>query len=121
MNDKVFKKQLEQFGIESTRVVESDPNKLQKQQFIENNTSVVRALMNSVEGRQWVYSQLSLCGVFATPYIPERPLDTAFQCGMQEVGHHLQREVESVAPEEYYKMVMEEFARAMNKKSDQAS
>ncbi len=114
MTDKTYKKQLEKFGIESTRVIDGDPIRKRLDDTAETMLGVVKDLMDSIEGRQWIYSKLALCGVFATPYIPGHPEDTAFQCGMQEIGHHLQREVEVASPKNYYLMVEEASTRALN-------
>lgn len=109
--DKVFKKQLEKFGIESTRIVEENLQKKRQQEFAVNTIEVIRVLMDSMQGRQWLYSKLNMCGVYATPFIAGHPDVTAYLCGLQDFGHSLQREIMASAPEKYFLMIQEEEAR----------
>lgn len=102
--DKILEKQLEVFGgTEYTQVVETEP---EPQQF-KQSLNPVKTLMSTMEGRAWMFGKLELCGVNATPYVPGRSDDTAFNCGMQELGHHLQREIMQVAANEYSLMLQE--------------
>jgi hypothetical protein len=106
--DKVLEKQLEAFGgIEYTQVVDSIPESKPFNQTL----NAVKNLMSTTEGRAWMFGKLELCGVNATPYVPGRPDDTAFNCGMQELGHQLQREIMQVAANEYPLMLQEAAAR----------
>lgn len=114
MSDSFYKKQLDAFGIESTLIVEGDIKRKRQEEYTQAMLNVVRMLMNSVEGRQWLYLKLEMCGVFTTPFIAGKGDATAFLCGMQEVGHLLQRDITVASPENYFLMVQEEEARKKN-------
>ena len=116
MNDKVYQKQLEKFGIESTVIVEGDLNKKRQLEFLEIHNSVVNALMASMEGRQWLYSKLDMCRIFTTPFVASDPYGTAFFSGVQAVGHNLLNDIMAASPENYFLMVQE--AAARNTKRD---
>ena len=59
-----------------------------------------------------MFGKLELCGVNAQSYVPERPMDTAFQCGLREIGLHLQCEIIKVAANEYSIMLQEAATRS---------
>lgn len=106
--DKVLEKQLEAFGgIEYTQAIDSAPESPKFNQSL----NVVKNIMQTMEGRAWMFGKLELCGVNATPYVPGRPDDTAFNCGMQELGHQLQAEIMQVAANEYSIMLQEAATR----------
>ena len=111
MKDKKFKKQLEEFGIEYTQAISEEP----KEKPISQNLNVVKNIMSTMEGRAWMCSKLVLCGANTQPYVPgERTHDTAFACGMMEIGRHFQEEILRAAPDEYFLMIQEANATALN-------
>lgn len=116
MTDKIFKKQLERFGIESIRVVEGNADHQRQQKHFEGSINIVRALMDTMEGRQWMYNKLDFYCVFSTPFVPGKPDSTAFLCGLQEAGHQLQNEIMIAASDKYYEMIQE--AATRNQKVD---
>lgn len=109
--DDVYKKQLEKFGIESTRVVKVDLSKALSKQKKENNCVVTKLLMESGAGREWIYDILDLCRVFTTPFSPGQPDMTHLLCGAQAVGHKILKDVMDASPEKFYIMTQEESAR----------
>ena len=66
----------------------------------------VTGMMSLKEGRAYVYTLLSECGTFASPFNAD-PYTTAFFCGKQHIGHLLLADIMKVAPEMYHKMVRE--------------
>ena len=112
MTDKVFKKQLERFGIESIRVIDGVPQDKKIPIISDSAQHIVRAIMDSMEGRAWIYSKLIQCGVFEVPFVEGKPDVSAFLAGAQKIGHLLQAEVEMVAPEQCYLMKQEADAKA---------
>lgn len=114
MSDRVFKKQLEKFGTESFQVVEEDHAAKRKQINFEVTLGITKALMSTMEGRQWVYNKLDFCCVFSTPFVSGHPDATGFLCGLQEFGHHLLGEIMMSAPNEYPLMLQEAAARTQN-------
>ena len=117
MIDKKFQKQLDKFGIESTQIVESE---LPRPARTPINSSIIKMLMDTIEGREWLYNKLDFCCVFATPFVAGKPDATAFLCGLQEVGHHLQAEIMQNSPNEYFLMTQEAAARAQNLQTSSA-
>lgn len=111
MVDKVYRKQLEKFGIESTIIVEGDLNKKRRIEFNEINDGVVKAIMSSMEGRQWIYSKLDMCRIFTSPFVPSDPYGTAFFSGVQSVGQNLLDDIMRASPENFYIMNQEAAAR----------
>ncbi len=112
--DKTYQKQLEKFGIESTRIVEGDPLRKHQEEYVHAMLGIVKQLMSTIEGRQWIYSKLEFYCVNSTPYVAGKPDATAFLCGLQEAGHQLQNEVMLAAPNEYFVMIQEAATRAAN-------
>lgn len=111
MTDKKFQKQLEAFGIEQTQLVEPDHDKHRRQINFETTLGITKALMNTMEGRHWIFNKLDFCCVNSTPFVGANPHATSFLCGLQEFGHHLQNEVLMAAPNEYALMLQEAAAR----------
>lgn len=111
MTDETYKKQLEAFGIEQARFVKGDPAKKRQEERQEATIAVVRALMERIEGRQWLYAQLDICGVFTVPFVPGQPDVSNLLAGAQAYGHTLLRDIMLAAPENFYVMVQEEAAR----------
>lgn len=66
----------------------------------------VEAAMTHEEGRAWFYDMLLFCKVINTPY-SDNPYDTAFKCGMQNVGLRMLLDLQDAAPERYLDMVKE--------------
>ena len=111
MKDKKFAKQLEAFGVEALQLVEQDHVAKRKQKNFEVTLGITKALMSTMEGRQWVYNKLDFCCVHSTPFVAGKPDATAFLCGLQEFGHQLESEVLQASPNEYALMLQEAAAR----------
>lgn len=111
MSDATYKKQLEAFGIEAVRITDIDLEKKRQEETRQAMLSVVKALMDRTEGRQWIYSKLDMCKVFTTPFVPGQPDGTAFFSGVQSVGQNLLSDVMEASPENFYTMIQEENAR----------
>jgi len=111
MSDKIFKKQLEKFGTESFQLTEPEPHKKRQQANFDTTIGITKALMSTMEGRQWVYQKLDFCSFFATPFSLENQYATAFLCGLQEFAHHLYNEIAIISPNEYALMLQEAHAR----------
>lgn len=118
MTDKVYLKQLEKFGTESTVFVEGDLAKRQQLEFTEANIDVVKAIMNTIEGRQWLYSKLDMCRVFTSPFVAGDPHGTSFFAGIQSVGQNLLDDIMKASPNNFFLMISEAAARKQNQKSD---
>lgn len=115
MKDRVFEKQLERFGIEQIRVVQEVPGEKRRQLSLETNTTIIKALMSTIEGREWLYNKLDFYCVNSTPFVAGQPDATAFLCGLQEAGHQLNNEIMLSAPDKYFEMITEAAARKANK------
>lgn len=109
--DRTYKKQLEEFGIEFTTASEENITKKQRQEFAITQNEVVKALMNTVQGRQWLYSKLNMCKIFSTPFVPADPHGTSFFSGIQAVGHNLLDDIMKNSPENFSVMLQEAVAR----------
>lgn len=116
MIDNTYKKQLEQFGIESVKQTEGDIKRLQKAAELEAMISVVKALMENVEGRQWLYTKLDMCGVFTAPIAPGDAYGTHVLCGIQSVGHAILNDIMRASSENFPLMLQEAAARKENYK-----
>lgn len=114
MSDKVYQKQLEKFGIEQNQIVEPDLVHERRKIHFESTIGITKAIMSTMEGRQWIYNKLDFCCVFSTPFVAGKPDATAFLCGLQEFGHHLLKEVMIAASNEYSLMLQEAAAREQN-------
>ena len=68
---------------------------------------VIKTVMSSVPGRQWIYSMLAKCHIFHTPFVRGEPDSTVFNCGEQNFGLFLLSDVQSAAPDLYLTMVQE--------------
>ena len=112
--DKVLAKQFEKFGIEQNQIVEPDLIQERKKIKFESTVNITRAIMSTMEGREWVYNNLDFCCVFSTPFVAGKPDATAFLCGLQEYGHHLLKQVMLASSNEYAIMLQEAAARAQN-------
>lgn len=70
------------------------------------NQSVVRQIMGSSEGRDWIYQHLSLCHVYSTSF-STNALSMAFAEGERSVGLRLMADLVQAAPERYLEMLAE--------------
>lgn len=118
MNDKVYTKQLEKFGIEAIRVSQSDAEK-QREKHNEKEhrlaiDKVIKREMETMEGRQYFWSKLDMCRVFTTPFVPGAPDGTAFFSGIQSVGQNLLDDIMRASPDNFYVMIQEANARAIS-------
>jgi len=114
MIDNTYKKQLEAFGIESVRMTESDLTRQKKAADVEAMIAVMKAMMDSIEGRQWIYTKLDMCGVFTAPIAPGDSHGTHVLCGIQSVGHAILSDVMRASPENFPLMIQEAAARNQN-------
>ena len=115
MTDKIYKKQLEKFGTDATVFVEGDLAQRRKLDFTEANLGIVKSLMDTVEGRQWLHSKLDLYGVFTAPFAGEKPVTNAYFAGVQAAGQDLLDDIMKSAPNHFFTMVQEAAARQANK------
>jgi len=114
VTDKFYEKQLEAFGVESVRVTEGDVHKKIKPIEAESSHLIVRAIMERMEGRQWLYSKLDMCGVFTAPIVPGDPYGAHVLIGMQAVGQNLLNDIIQASPDNFYLMTQEAAARKTN-------
>lgn len=63
--------------------------------------SVIRQLMETPGGRQWVWEQLTLSHLFATSFVSGDPMATAFREGERNAGLRLLASVMKAAPDLY--------------------
>ena len=56
--DKTYAKQLAAFGIEAEVQIEAGAQKKRQIEFSQSNSNIVKAIMDTMEGRQWMYSKL---------------------------------------------------------------
>ncbi len=68
--------------------------------------SALRNIMNTPEGRMWMWDLLSRCGVYHSSYSSDA-LAMAFREGHRNIGLHLTAEINRLSPEMYAKMVGE--------------
>jgi hypothetical protein len=121
MDDAVYKEQLAKFGTEAVRIVKPNLSKKRQEQRQEATQAVIAALMDKIEGRQWLYIQLDVCGVFATPFAPGKADVTAYLCGLQDMGHKLLGDIMATAPEQFHLMLQEENGRRLAASRDEDS
>jgi hypothetical protein len=72
--------------------------------------NVVRDVMSSTNGRQWMLSILEHCHVFAPSFTGEA-LTTAFAEGQREVGLFFTNDIMSFCPEQWVRMLQERNTR----------
>ena len=72
---------------------------------------VLRNLMASIDGREWMFELLELCHVYKTSFAYE-PVAMAFMEGERQVGLHLIGQVQIACPESYLQMMKEAKDRA---------
>jgi hypothetical protein len=111
MNDPVYQKQLEEFGIVATRVPPAESVKKQDNTERTDNNTVMKNLLSTMQGRQWLYRKLDLCGTFMSPFVPGKPDSTAFFSGLQSFGHVILGEIMESDPDKFWLMIQEDQAR----------
>lgn len=116
--DKVYRKQLETFGIEFNSTIDDSATKKQRQEFALTQSDVIKGLMSNMQGREWLYSKLDMCRVFSTPFVPSDAHGTSFFAGIQAVGHNLLDDIIRNSSENFSLMIQEAAARADIKKQD---
>lgn len=116
--DKVYRKQLEAFGVEFTVAADTSLAKKKRQEFALTQSDVVQGLMSTMQGRQWLYSKLDMCRVFSTPFVPSDEHGTSFFSGVQAVGHNLLSDIITNSAENFSIMLQEAVARDSVKKED---
>lgn len=67
----------------------------------------VKALMDTPQGRYWMYGILDFCHMYQTPFTPGDQHTTSFKLGEQNVGTRLLADVMAAAPDQYVVMVRE--------------
>lgn len=108
--DKVFAKQLEQFGTEAYVLQQSVP---QREESREAQIGVVRGLMETVQGRQWLWEKLDLCRVFGSTFIPDKPNVGDYLQGVRDIGLNLYQEINAAAPDKIFMMNQEAAERIL--------
>lgn len=68
---------------------------------------VIKAVMSTVPGRQWIYEQLVSAHIFSTTFIQGSPDGSAFAEGERNYGLRLLADVQAAAPDLYMQMVNE--------------
>lgn len=114
--DRVYKKQLESFGIEFSPAASETPKKRQEFSIIQSD--VIQGLMSTIQGRQWLWSKLDMCGVNSPPLVAGDPYGSHVLIGIQMVGQNLLNDIISNAAENYSLMLQEAAARQITKKDD---
>lgn len=114
MTDKIYEKQLEQFGTNAT-VIERQrtPMQARSTEYVEAVTQVVKDLMNTVQGRHWMWEKLMFCGTLGFTCDPERAHTASYFRGMQDVGLALYHEINAIAPDMILTMNQEAAQRNM--------
>lgn len=67
----------------------------------------VAAVMESKEGRAWMWGMLTRCRVFDNAFVPGQPDATGFKLGERNVGLFLLQDVMRAAPDAYSIMAKE--------------
>lgn len=67
---------------------------------------VVRGIMSVKEGRAFIYGYLAICGTFRSPFA-DNQYQTAFNCGLQHIGHVLLEDIMQSSPDQYWAMIKE--------------
>lgn len=119
--DQTYKKQLKQFGVEFTQAPDDSLTKKERQEFANTQADVIKNIMSTVQGRQWIYSKLDAWKVFTTPFIPTDAHGTSFFAGIQACGHSILNDVITNASEGFTLMLQEAAARSAGKSDNLAS
>ncbi len=114
--DKVYKKQLESFGVEFIEAKDNSETKKQRQESALTQADVIKNLMSTMQGRQWLYSKLDAWRVFSTPFVPADAHGTSFFSGIQACGHSLLDDIMRNSSENFAIMLQEAAARDAVKK-----
>ena len=67
----------------------------------------LQLILESVEGRRFVWRYLKFCGIFERSYVSTSHSETCFNEGMRNVGLKLLAEVNETDPESYLEMMKE--------------
>lgn len=73
--------------------------------------TVLRNVMASIDGREWIFELLQLCHVYETSWSPD-PLRMAANEGERNVGLQLIGQIQVCCPEAYLQMMKEAKDRA---------
>lgn len=73
--------------------------------------NVVAGLMDLKEGRAWIYTKLTSCHIFQSPFFQGDPHNTSFRCGEHNIGLQLLADVQAAAPQQYILMIEEAAGR----------
>lgn len=109
--DKVYQKQLEAFGIESTRIKTGDLEKQLSEDQRAATLSSIKFLMERPDGRQWLWGMMDMCRVFTSTFVPGKPDTSDFLSGAQAVGHKILGDIMQATPEQFYVMNQEAATR----------
>lgn len=118
--DKEFKEQLDRWGTESVQIVRGNISEKRQEERHNTTISVIRALMERIEGRQWLYAQLDMCKVFTSPFVAGKTDVTAFLSGLQAYGHSLLADIMAASPNEFPAMLQEEATRRSAQNKEQS-
>lgn len=68
---------------------------------------VVRVLMNTTQGRAWMFDILQMCHISSPTFVRGDPHATSFQEGERNIGNRLLHDINRAAPDMYAKMCSE--------------
>ncbi len=68
---------------------------------------VIRNVMKTPAGRQWMYGILDMCHIYGNPFIPGQQDVTAFNLGQANIGKVLLGNIQSACPDLYLTMIQE--------------
>lgn len=68
---------------------------------------VIKGVMSTIRGRQWIYDMLNSAHIFSTTFIMGSPDGSAFAEGERNHGLRLLVDVQNAAPDLYLLMVQE--------------
>jgi hypothetical protein len=71
-----------------------------------SNRAVIRSIMSSNEGRDWIYNLLQNCHVYSSSF-SGNALTMAYAEGERNIGLRLMAELVSATPERYLEMLAE--------------
>lgn len=84
----------------SKKQVESAEHKERRQHLRSSND--LRAVLQTVEGRRFLWRLLGRCKTFASIY--EASARIHYNAGQQDIGHNLLIEIDEADPEAFFKM-----------------
>lgn len=73
-----------------------------------NDLDVLRSVMHTKQGRDWLYRFLDSCHINNTPFAPGQPDVTAFHLGEENVGRKLLMIAMAASVDLYMKMIKEQ-------------